>query len=304
MAEIDNPTHLSRVDGNYTEVTTDDTVQHGIDDNPTGDAEKGATLGGIGGAAVGLAAGAVAGPIGAIVGAVIGGVAGAAASGAAVAAVDRVDNDNTISGLGSNTTTDVAYDNTVDTTDRPYTTTGVLDTTGYNPNGTIAPVAPVGATGYNTIPGEDGASLKTGGYANDGTPDTRGVGEKLVDAVTGDDVDDKTGKVVNHDSVLHGTTSTGTVSDTAYVGGAGTTATAYTTPGTTTTGAISDTYGDVDTNTGVNRIQTLGENVPSVKTGGYANDGTPDTRGVAEKTADAITGDVVDDKTGKVVNRP
>jgi len=301
MADIDNPTHMSRVDGNYTEVVTDDTVQHGIDDNPTGDAEKGATLGGIGGAAVGLAAGAVAGPVGAIVGAVIGGVAGAAASGAAVAAVDRVDNDNTISGVGGGATTDVSYDNTVD---RPYTTSGVVDTTGYNPNGTIAPVVPAGVTGYNTVPGEDGASIKTGGYANDGTPDTRGVGEKFVDAITGDDVDDKTGKVVNHDSAIHGTDSLGRVNDTAYVGGAGTTATAYTTPGTTTTGAIVDTPGDIDTNTGANRMQTLGENVPSIKTGGYANDGTPDTRGVAEKTADAITGDVVDDKTGKVVNHP
>jgi len=292
MAEIDNPTHMNRVAGTYTEVTTDDTVQHGIDDSPTGDAEKGATLGGIGGAAVGLAAGAVAGPVGAIVGAIIGGVAGAAASGAAVAAVDRVDNDNTISGLGHGATSDPLYDNTADST---YNTTGA-----YNTTGTIAPVAPQGATGYNTVPGEAGASIKTGGYANDGTPDTRGVGEKLVDAVTGDDVDDKTGRVVNHDSVLHGTTSTGTVNDTAYVGGAGTTATAYTTPGLAT-GAISDTRSDVDTNAGVNRMQTLGENVPSIKTGGYANDGTPDTRGVAEKAADAVTGDAVDDKTGKVV---
>jgi hypothetical protein len=30
-------------------------------------------------------------------------------------------------------------------------------------------------------------------------------------------------------------------------------------------------------------------------------DGTPDTRGVSEKAADAVTGDRVDDKTGKVV---
>jgi uncharacterized protein YjbJ (UPF0337 family) len=34
------------------------------------------------------------------------------------------------------------------------------------------------------------------GYAADGTPDTRGVGEKIADAITGDRVDDKTGKVV------------------------------------------------------------------------------------------------------------
>ena len=29
---------------------TNDNIQHGIDDNPTGDAEKGAKLGGVGGA--------------------------------------------------------------------------------------------------------------------------------------------------------------------------------------------------------------------------------------------------------------
>ncbi len=77
-----------------------DHVQHGIDDNPTGDAEKGAKLGGVGGAVTGLVAGAAAGPVGAVIGAVVGGVTGAVASGAAVAAVDRVDNDNTVSGIG------------------------------------------------------------------------------------------------------------------------------------------------------------------------------------------------------------
>lgn len=78
----------------------DDNIQHGIDDNPSGDAKKGATLGGVGGAVTGALAGSAAGPVGTIVGAVIGGVAGAGASGAAVAAVDRVDNDNTVSGVG------------------------------------------------------------------------------------------------------------------------------------------------------------------------------------------------------------
>jgi hypothetical protein len=55
-------------------------------------------------------------------------------------------------------------------------------------------------------------------------------------------------------------------------------------------------------NEGINRMP--GESVPSVKTGGYANDGTPDTRGVVEKAEDAITGDDIDDKTGKVVKHP
>lgn len=77
----------------------DDNIQHGIDDNPHNDAEKGAVAGGIGGAVVGGLAG---GPVGAVVGA----VGGAVASGAGVAAVDRVDNDNTVTGVGEGATTD------------------------------------------------------------------------------------------------------------------------------------------------------------------------------------------------------
>jgi hypothetical protein len=41
--------------------------------------------------------------------------------------------------------------------------------------------------------------------------------------------------------------------------------------------------------------------VPGIQTGGHALDGTPDTRGIMEKTADTLTGDNVDDKTGKAV---
>jgi len=78
----------------------DDNVQHGIDDNPDNDATKGAVAGGLGGAAVGALAG---GPVGAVVGA----VAGAVASGAGVAAVDQVDNDNTVTGVGDGATSDV-----------------------------------------------------------------------------------------------------------------------------------------------------------------------------------------------------
>ena len=46
---------------------------------------------------------------------------------------------------------------------------------------------------------------------------------------------------------------------------------------------------------------TIGNGVPGVQTGGHAIDGTPDTRGISEKAADAITGDRVDDKTGRIV---
>ncbi len=132
---------------------TDDAVQHGIDDNPNNDPQKGAALGG---AAVGAAAGAAGGPVGAVIGAVVGGIAGAAGSGAAVAAVDQVDNDDTVSGLGHGAT------------------------------GGVRAAAP-----GNGVPG-----IQTGGRAIDGTPDTRGISEKAADAITGDHVDDKTGKIV------------------------------------------------------------------------------------------------------------
>ena len=142
---------------------TNDNIQHGIDDNPQNDAEKGAALGGVGGAAVGAAAGSLTGPVGALVGAVVGGLAGAAASGAGVAAVDQVDNDNTMTGLGDGVTPDV--NNTARTVG----------------TGTIG----------NDVPG-----IQTGGRAIDGAPDTRGVMEKSADAVTGDRMDDKTGRTV------------------------------------------------------------------------------------------------------------
>ena len=90
---------------NQENAAQDDGIQHGIDDNPAGDAEKGAALGGLGGVAVGAAAGSAAGPVGTVVGAVVGGLTGAGASGAAVGAVDKVDNDNTVTGLGDGATT-------------------------------------------------------------------------------------------------------------------------------------------------------------------------------------------------------
>ena len=129
----------------------DDNVQHGIDDNPNNDPAKGAVLGGLGGAAVGAMAG---GPVGAVVGA----VAGAVASGAGVAAVDSVDNDNTVSGIGDGATTDA---NT--TVNRAASGIG------------------------NDLPG-----VQTGGQTTAGT-DTRGITEKTADTITGDRTDDNTG---------------------------------------------------------------------------------------------------------------
>lgn len=86
----------------------DDNVQHGIDDDSSGDAAKGAALGGLGGAAVGAAAGSLVGPVGTLIGAAVGAISGAVGSGAAVAAVDAVDNDNTVSGVGGGATGDVS----------------------------------------------------------------------------------------------------------------------------------------------------------------------------------------------------
>ena len=86
----------------------EDGIQHGLDDDPENDAEKGAGIGAAGGALVGGAAGAMLGPAGIAVGAVAGAILGAVASGLAVAAVDTVDNDSNITGLGAEVRLDPA----------------------------------------------------------------------------------------------------------------------------------------------------------------------------------------------------
>jgi hypothetical protein len=258
----------------------DDQVQHGIDDDPNNDAEKGAALGGLGGAAVGAVAGAAAGPVGAIVGAVVGGLTGAGASGLAVGAVDRVDNDNTVSGVGGGATRDVnnstlsgndvvglPAETRTDLADSGqnavFGTTGTTithtpDVSDMNIDRGIADVPNVRSnpdvvTGAHSLD----AGIQTGGYTTAGA-DTRGLSEKAADAITGDRVDDKTGGVV----------------------GAG-----------------------YNTNViGTDPDLTPGNNVPGVQTGGYTTAGE-DTRGVTEKIADAVTGDRTDDKTGGVVTQ-
>ena len=254
-----------------------DGVQHGIDDDPTNDAEKGATLGGIGGAVTGAIAGSMAGPGGAVIGAVIGGVAGAVASGAAVGAIDRIDNDNNISGVGDGITSDAA-------------------------------VPDVTAPG-NGVPG-----IQTGGYDADGTPDTRGIMEKTADAVTGDNVDDKTGKPVDYNArTPHwndplaapslGNGQPGIQTGGRVVDGSPDTRGIMEKAADAVTG---DNWDDkqgkpVDPLAPIGTAPTWGNNVPGIQTGGYDADGTPDTRGITEKAADAVTGDNVDDKTGKRV---
>lgn len=161
----------------------DDGIQHGIDDDPNNDAEKGAVIGGLGGAAVGAAAGAMAGPVGAVIGAAVGGLAGAAGSGAAVGAIDRVDNDNNVVGTGEGVDYDedmddeLSTDHTIDETDR------------LNRNST-----PIGGTG--TILRESDHDRFDVNDTIAGSTDTRGPGERMADAVTGDPYDDKTGRIV------------------------------------------------------------------------------------------------------------
>ncbi len=147
----------------------DDNVQHGIDDNPHDDGKKGLELGALGGGAVGAMAGLAAGPIGAIVGAIVGGTAGSIASGAAVDAVDSIDNDNTVTGIGGGATTDAntALHGSGVTADRLHTP---------------------------DMPGNDVPGVQTGGTTTAGA-DTRGIMEKTADSITGDNVDDKTGGV-------------------------------------------------------------------------------------------------------------
>ncbi len=168
----------------------DDNIQHGIDDDPNNDPHKAKNIGGVGGAVTGAIAGSAAGPLGTIGGAIIGGVVGAVASKAAVKEVDKYDNDNTITGIGGGATTDV------ETTAHNVThgTHGTVNNPGYvSGNETYdqaaAATTPTGVP--NGVPG-----VQTGGHAYDGTPDTRGVTEKLADTVTGDHTDDKTGKTV------------------------------------------------------------------------------------------------------------
>jgi uncharacterized protein (TIGR02271 family) len=55
------------------------------------------------------------------------------------------------------------------------------------------------------------------------------------------------------------------------------------------------------TGTTTSGVTTPGNGVPGVQTGGRNADGSPDTRGLTEKAADAVTGDRTDDKTGKRV---
>ncbi len=53
----------------------------------------------------------------------------------------------------------------------------------------------------------------------------------------------------------------------------------------------------------VGAVESVEGSLPGIQTGGHAVDGSgaPDTRGILEKTADTLTGDRIDDKTGRPV---
>ncbi|MBX3095325.1 MAG: hypothetical protein KF812_00540 [Fimbriimonadaceae bacterium] len=154
----------------HLETRPDGTVVEHHDDHE--DAKTGAKIGGVGGAVVGGVAGSALGPGGTVVGAVVGGLAGAAASGAAVDAVDKHDDDATVSGV-RNDRLDHAKDKIADKANEfRERVDRAMDT--------------------NNTPG-----IQTGGHAVDGTPDTRGITEKIADALTGDKIDDKTGKRID-----------------------------------------------------------------------------------------------------------
>jgi hypothetical protein len=268
----------------------DDSIQHGIDDDPNNDARKGANLGGIGGAVTGAVAGSMVGPLGTIAGAIIGGVAGYVASGAAVGAVDNIDNDNNVSGVGTGVARDIDEDDNY-TTDTTYPAGNYATTT----PAYVDPYATTDANRYGTTGtvGNGVPGVQTGGHDIDGGPDTRGIGEKFADTITGDNIDDKTGEPVLHDTGRNdantiGNDVRGDMNNARYdVENA-----AFNTRAAANSGI----------GTGFSRETEVGENLPSIKTGGVANDGTPDTRGIGEKAVDAITGDDVDDKTGRVVD--
>lgn len=93
----------------------DDKIQHGIDDDPNNDPEKARNVGGVGGAVTGAIAGSAVGPLGTVGGAIVGAIAGGLGSQAAVSAVDKVDNDDTVTGLGKGETRD-AEDQVADAT--------------------------------------------------------------------------------------------------------------------------------------------------------------------------------------------
>ena len=271
-----------------------DNIQHGIDDNSSGDAEKGAALGGLGGAAVGAMAGSLAGPVGTLIGAVAGGLMGAGASGVAVAAVDAVDNDNTVSGVGSGATGDIRASSN-------------------------APVIGTDVGGHNAVTGgpavtEAGNSGLAGGALAGGAIGAA-VGGPLG-AVVGGTLGSLAGGVAGDAAeATDDVAASNNYAGNAFRAGAATDINPTLSPtpmtdyrgvdtGLTSVGAT-DQNADMAPLGGLSAPGVrIGNDVPGIQTGGVTTAGS-DTRGLSEKTADALTGDDRDDKTGgTVLNDP
>ncbi len=246
-----------------------DNVQHGIDDNPSGDAEKGAALGGLGGLAVGAAAGSLAGPLGTVIGAVVGGLVGAGASGAAVAAVDAVDNDNTVSGVGGGVT---SKNDVMGGT--PNVHTGATAAGDYERGSYVggSDVSDTGATGT----GVGGHNIVTGEEAHTDAGKTGLGAGAIAGGLLGAAVGGPVGAVVGGGL---GSLAGGVAGD--------------------ATEAADETTGTTRRGTSMSNMN-LGNDTPGIQTGGTTSAGS-DTRGITEKVADTVTGDNRDDKTGGVV---
>lgn len=292
------------------DIYNDEKVQHGIDDNPNEDAKKGLELGALGGGAVGAIAGAAAGPVGAIVGALIGGSVGSIASGAAVQAVDTVDNDNTVTGIGDGVTT---KDDLTPGTDSTYTANTTTSPDAYTTNeaaaSPITGMAPTyaassGITGSGNVAGDYERGSYVGGQDVNATNAADVGGHNVVTGGPAVTDDGKTGLGVGAiaGGVL-GAAAGGPVG--AVVGG---------TLGSLAGGVAGDAAEAADTNdevastlnpdyntTGA-RYGDIGNDTPGIQTGGVTTAGT-DTRGIGEKIADTVTGDHTDDKTGGTVLR-
>jgi phage tail tape-measure protein len=281
-----------------------DNVQPGIlEDTPAADVNKGAALGGLGGAAVGAAAGSLIGPVGTVIGAVAGGLMGAGASGAAVAAVEQVEhNDSGPSNIraSSNDTvvdTDIGGHNAV--TGGPAVTEagntglasgavvgGLLGTAVAGPLGAV-----VGGTVGSLLGGvagdaaeasaDDSSRAEAANYSGSAfqaeAAMDAGVTPLPSNATRPNDDVLSPSSQTDYRSVDNGRTSVGSTdldADMAPMGG-------LSTPGV-----------------------RIGDDVPGVQTGGVTTQG-PDTRGLTEKGADALTGDDRDGKTGgRVLNDP
>lgn len=279
-----------------------DNVQPGIlEDTPAADANKGAALGGVGGAAVGAAAGSLIGPVGTVIGAVAGGLMGAGASGAAVAAVEQAEyapsGPDNIRASSNDTVvdTDIVGHNAV--TGEPAISeagnTGLA--TGAVVGGLIGTAVggPIGAV----VGGSVGSLL--GGVAGDAAEassddtsraaaaDYSGSAFQAEAAMSGDAMPLPIGATRANDDVLSPSSQTDYRSVDNGVASVG----------STDQNADMAPLGGLST-PGVR----VGNDVPGVQTGGVTTQG-PDTRGLTEKGADALTGDDRDDKTGgRVLN--